>query len=172
MAKLSFSKSQYRLVKSEIIDVFEGDKELLGLVVSDYICLKIFAEFDFNLNIIFKQFIRLHGGEPKEKEIGHMKPNEIKKELKKRFFIPEEHLSFLDRYINFTRFIINRHQIGHTNQCSSISFEAAADYMNDADEILEEIYRVLHTYGKFKPKKKANKVIRCWNKCINFLVVK
>lgn len=142
MAKLSYSKSQYRLVKSEIIDVFEGDKELLGLVVSDYICLKIFAEFDFNLNIIFKQFIRLHGGEPKEKEIGHMKPNEIKKELKKRFFIPEEHLSFLDGYINFTRFIINRHQIGHTNQCSSISFEAAADYMNDADEILEEIYRV------------------------------
>ena len=96
MAKLSYSKSQYRLVKSEIIDVFEGDKELLGLVVSDYICLKIFAEFDFNLNIIFKQFIRLHGGEPKEKEIGHMKPNEIKKELKNIVFIPEEHLSFLD----------------------------------------------------------------------------
>ena len=118
------------------------------MIVSDFICFKIFAEFDANLNAIIKNFKSLHDIEPKKKELGYLKPAEIKKHLRQNFNISNSYLSFLDNRIEFTEFIINRHSIGHTAAASSISFAQAKKYLDEGDDILEQVREVLKLYGK------------------------
>lgn len=159
MAKLTNSRNLYNLVRTEIIDKFSGDKEFLGTITSDFICLKIFAEFDLNMNNIIKDFLISHDIDVKEKEIGRFKPSEIRKELKKRFSISMSELAFLENNHFFTDCILNRNRLGHTAQSSSISFEKALDFLNEADNILEKTREVLKIHGKINKKEKVGTLV-------------
>ena len=153
MAKLTNSRNLYNLTKMQILDKITDsnsgiDEVLLDMIVSDFICFKIFAEFDANLNAIIKNFKSLHNIEPNKKEIGYLKPAEIKKHLHKNFNISKSDLSFLDNRVEFTEFIINRHSIGHTASASSISFSQAKKYLDEGDDILEQVREILKLHGK------------------------
>jgi len=153
MAKLVNSRRLYFFVKTELLDKIEQsniliDECLLENVVSDFMCFKIFAEFDSNMNTIIKNFKLSHGIDVNKKEIGFLKPSEIKKHLHKNFNISKSDLSFLDNRVEFTEFIINRHSIGHTASASSISFSQAEKYLDEGDDILEQVREVLKLHGK------------------------
>lgn len=159
MAKLTNSRRLYSLVKTELLDKIEKstisiDDYLLENVVSDFICFKIFAEFDSNLNTVIKNFKLSHNIEPNKKEIGFLKPSEIKKHLHRHFNIANSELSFLNNRTDFAEFIINRHSIGHTSASSTIPFEDALKYINEGDEIIEQIRQALKKYGKCSKKVK------------------
>ena len=157
MKFLNTTRRLYNEVNTEILIKFNGDKELLDSILSDFICFKIFADYDYQLNSIIKRFLLSHDIEPKKKEIGKLKPSEIKKFLKKRFLIPNEELCFLDNRKDFTHFIIERHLISHTPNTVSVSFEKANEYINEAEEILSLIDTVLKNSGKIKKNKKILK---------------
>ena len=148
MTKLTNSRNFYKQIEAEILKNFSGDEEFLNIILSDFICFKIYAEFDLNINQIIKSFLSLHGVEPKKKEIGSLKPSDIKKVLIKRFKINKTHLSFLDNRKDFADFVINRHSISHNSFSSSISFEIAKSFLDEADEILEKVNFVLKRNGK------------------------
>lgn len=159
MAKLTSSRLLYSLVKTELLDKIAQsgisiDNYLLENVVSDFICFKIFAEFDSNLNTVIKNFKLSHNVEPNKKEIGFLKPSEIKKHLHRHFNIANSELSFLNNRADFAEFIINRHSIGHTPASSSIPFADALKYVDEGDEIIEQIRQVLKEHGKISKKDK------------------
>lgn len=150
MKYLNATRRLYNEVNSEILLNFSGDTELLECILSDFICFKIFAEYDYQINTIVKRFLLSNNVEPKKKEIGFLKPSEIKKILRKRFLISKEELSFLDNRTDFTRFIVERHLISHTPNTVSISFSQAQIYINEAEEILNAVDIVLKKNGKIK----------------------
>lgn len=173
MAKLTNSRNLYNLTKMQVLDKIANantgiDEVLLDMIVSDFICFKIFAEFDANLNAIIKNFKSLHNIEPKKKEIGYLKPAEIKKHLHKNFNISNSYLSFLNNRLEFTEFIINRHSIGHTAAASSITFAQAEKYLDEGDDILEQVRETLKLYGKI-PKlcKSHNLFLGLINRIVN-----
>lgn len=165
MAKLVNSRRLYFFVKTELLDKIEHsgvsiDKYLLDNVVSDFICFKIFAEFDSNMNTIIKNFKLSHNIDVNKKEIGFLKPSEIKNHLNKNFKISKSDLAFLDNRADFAEFIINRHSIGHTAASSTIPFHDALKYIEEGDEILEKVREVLKTHGKIKCLDKPNNFIQ------------
>lgn len=167
MSKLTTSRNLYNLTKIQILDKIENgnidiDKFLLDTIVSDFICFKIFAEFDQNMNNIIKHFLTRNNIEHKDKEIGVFKPSEIRKYLIRKFKIPKNKLDFLRNRTNFTDFIINRHSIGHTAASSSISFAQAEKYLDEGDEILENVNETLKIYGKISNLQKKYNLWKCF----------
>lgn len=159
MAKLTTSRLYHKDIQANIFDKIDEDNSsidylLLRGVIADYMCFRAFAEFDSNVNVVLKSFLRSRQIEPKYKELGRLKPNEIKKYLRQKFKIPNTKLSFLDNREDFTLFLINRHTISHTASSGSIPFEEILKYIDEADEIVEKINNVLITYGKITKKTK------------------
>ena len=153
MAKLTTSRMYYKAIKAEILDKIDKedtsfDYLFLYNIISDFICFRIFAEFDSNINIVIKSFLKSHNISPKEKELGRLKPNEIKKYLKQKFKIPNSKLSFLNNREDFTLFIINRHTISHTAASGSMKFDDVLKYLDEADDIIDNINDVLIKYGQ------------------------